>query len=61
MHKPELIKYYFGQLALIANPHLRVNPNTKKDFLEVISCPHKFAAFDIAVELHRAGSRPWVG
>jgi len=59
MQKPELINYYFEQLDLITDPHLRANPNTKKDFPEVISCPQKFAAFDIAVELHRAGNRPW--
>lgn len=61
MQKPELINYYFEQLALITDPYHRTNPNNKKDFLEVISDPQKFAAFDIAVELHRAGSLPWVG
>ncbi|MBD2302606.1 hypothetical protein H6G80_31365 [Nostoc sp. FACHB-87] len=60
LSKPELIHYYYQRLALIQNPHLRANPNTK-DFPEVKTDPQKFAAFDLAVELHRAGSCPWVG
>ncbi|AFY45737.1 hypothetical protein [Nostoc sp. PCC 7107] len=59
--KPKLIHYYYQQLALIKDPYLRANPNITKDFPTVISDPHKFAAFDIAVELHRDGSRPWAG
>ncbi|HEY9804540.1 MAG TPA: hypothetical protein V6D25_29680 [Leptolyngbyaceae cyanobacterium] len=56
----ELIIYYWQRLALIHDPHHRANPNIK-DFAEVLRCPQKWKAFDIAVELHRNGSRPWIG
>ncbi len=59
--QPELIHYYWQRLALIRDSHLRANPSTKKDFPKVLLCPQKFKAFDTAVELHRNGSRPWVG
>ncbi|MBD2491944.1 hypothetical protein [Aulosira sp. FACHB-615] len=58
--KRELIHYYYQRLALITDPHFRANPSTK-NFPEVKTDPTKFAAFDLAVELHRNGSRPWVG
>ncbi|MEH1808408.1 hypothetical protein [Nostoc sp.] len=59
MTKPELIEYYWQRLKLIQDPHLRANPNAKKDFPEVVLDPLKWWAFDAAVELHRNGSKPW--
>jgi hypothetical protein len=58
--KPELIQYYYQRLALITHAHLRNNASTK-DFPEAHSDPQKFYGFDLAVELHRSGGRPWVG
>ncbi|MEJ1932026.1 hypothetical protein WDZ92_17440 [Nostoc sp. NIES-2111] len=57
---PELIVYYWQRLALINDLHLRANASIKY-FPEVKSCPQKYKAFDIAVELHRNSSKPWVG
>ncbi len=57
---PELIVYYWQRLFLINDLHLRVNASIK-DFPEVKYCPQKYKAFDIAVELHRNSSKPWVG
>ncbi|MBD2505674.1 hypothetical protein [Anabaena azotica] len=56
----ELIIYYWQRLSLITDQHHRANPSIK-EFAEVSRCPQKWKAFDIAVELHRNGSKPWVG
>ncbi|WP_341531550.1 hypothetical protein WKK05_36330 (plasmid) [Nostoc sp. UHCC 0302] len=58
--KSELLQYYWQRLNLINDPHIRANPNLKKDFPEVISDPLKWYTFDIAVELQRNNSKLWL-
>ncbi|QLE45630.1 hypothetical protein FD723_35815 (plasmid) [Nostoc sp. C052] len=58
--KSELIQYYWQRLKLINDPYIKCNPNAKKYFPEVVSDQLKWESFDIAVELHRNNSKPWI-